>query len=106
LRLLFQNLIANAIKFKKPEIQPEITISAEIHDKEFIFTIADKGIGIENKDYEKIFVIFKRLHNRNKYEGIGIGLAYCKKIVELHGGKIWVESTPGIGTNFNFTIPK
>ena len=105
LRLLFQNLIKNAIKFHKKEIHPEIKISAERRQDEWIFTMKDNGIGIEENDREKIFIIFRRLHNRSEYEGTGIGLAHCKKIAELHGGKIWVESTPGDGSNFIFTIP-
>ncbi|MCX6306848.1 MAG: PAS domain S-box protein [Bacteroidetes bacterium] len=105
LRLLFGHLIVNALKFQKTENRPEIRISAENQDKEWLFKIRDNGIGIEEKDKEKIFVIFKRMHNRNEYGGTGIGLAHCKKIVELHKGKIWVESTPGEGSTFTFTIP-
>ncbi len=105
LRLLFQNLINNAIKFSKREIRPEVTVSAESLGTEWLFTIKDNGIGIGEKDYEKIFVIFKRMQNRSDYEGTGIGLAHCKKIVELHGGKIWVESVIGTGSAFRFTIP-
>jgi PAS domain S-box-containing protein len=106
LRLLFQNLINNSIKFRSKEKFPEIKISAGDREKDYIFTIEDNGIGIQASDKEKIFIIFKRTHNRNEYEGTGIGLAHCKKIVKLHGGKIWVESTPGIGSAFSFTIPK
>lgn len=105
LRVLFQNLITNAIKFQKNENGPIVKISADISEKEYIFTVEDNGIGIQKKDNEKIFSIFKRLHNRNEYGGTGIGLAQCKKIVELHGGKIWVESEPGSGSVFKFTIP-
>jgi PAS domain S-box-containing protein len=106
LRLLFQNLINNAIKFRKKETPPEIKISVVSHQKEWIFSIEDNGIGIDEKDKEKIFIMFKRLHCRDEYEGTGIGLAHCKKIVKLHGGNIWVESTPGAGSTFMFTIPK
>ena len=106
LRLLFQNLIVNAIKFRKKGTIPEINISAESNVKEWIFKIEDNGIGIDDKNKEKIFIIFKRMHNRSEYKGAGIGLAHCKKIVELHGGKIWVKSTPGTGSIFMFTIPK
>jgi len=105
LRLLFQNLISNALKFRKQNVSPEITISVCNKEKVWIFAIQDNGIGIEEKDKEKIFIIFKRMHNRNKFEGTGIGLAHCKKIVEMHGGRIWVESTPGEGSTFYFSIP-
>ena len=106
MRLLFQNLIQNAIKFRKPKVLPEIKISAEDSKNEWVFALEDNGIGIEKKDKDKIFNIFQRTHNRSEFEGSGIGLAHCKKIVELHGGKIWVEPAPGAGSIFIFTIPK
>lgn len=103
---LFQNLIENAIKFKKKETPLTINISAKQVEDNWLFAVADNGIGIEEHNKEKIFIIFKRLNNREEYSGIGIGLAICKKIIVLHGGTIWVESTLDQGTTFYFTIPK
>lgn len=106
IRLLFQNLISNALKFKKPYINPVVKISVEEKEKDFHFTIEDNGIGIEEGYDENIFNIFQRLHTKNTYEGTGIGLAHCKKIVEIHGGNIWVDSKVGEGSTFHFTIKK
>lgn len=106
LRLLFQNLLSNAIKFRKKDIPPIIKIRARQHSRYFHFTIEDNGIGMEEKHLEKIFIIFQRLNSKQEYEGTGIGLAHCKKIVALHGGEIWVESTPGKGSKFHFTFPQ
>lgn len=104
MKQLFQNLLTNAIKFRKSGVEPEIRISAQKLRGVWTFKISDNGIGIRPVDSEKIFGLFQRLHNRNEYPGSGIGLAYCKKIVELHHGSIWVESTPGAGSSFYFTI--
>ena len=103
---LFQNLIDNAIKFKAQDRQPEIKISVEEQSDSYVFAISDNGIGIEDKFYNRIFVIFQRLHTRNEYEGTGIGLSVCKKIVERHGGEIWLESKQNIGTTFFFSVKK
>jgi signal transduction histidine kinase/ligand-binding sensor domain-containing protein len=105
IKLLFQNLIINAIKFRKKNIAPQINISAQKTRDSWQFAIKDNGIGIEEKHNERIFVIFQRLHTRNEFAGSGIGLSHCKKIVELHKGKIWLESEPGKGTTFYFTLP-
>ena len=106
LRLLFQNLISNGIKFSKPNVKPELTVSVKENPSNYEFTVSDNGIGIDEKYFDKIFVIFRRLHGRSDYEGTGIGLAHCKKIVELHQGKIWVESEVDKGTRFHFTLSK
>lgn len=101
---LFQNLIGNALKFRKDGVSPVIRIKARKNSDEWLFSVEDNGIGIDDQYSEKIFVIFKKLHNKVKFEGTGIGLAIAKKIVERHGGKIWFESVPGNGTTFYFTL--
>lgn len=103
---LFQNLISNAIKFRKKEGQSEISITVEEHDTEYMFAVKDNGIGIEERFFKKLFVIFQRLHTVAEYPGTGIGLAACKKIVALHGGRIWVTSKVNEGSTFFFTIAK
>ncbi|MDQ1252269.1 MAG: hypothetical protein QG646_1387, partial [Euryarchaeota archaeon] len=101
---VFQNLIINGIKFNSGA-RPRIHISSERKAKEWIFSVKDNGIGIDPQYAEKIFEVFKRLHNKEKYPGTGIGLAICKKIIERHGGRIWVESELGKGSIFYFTLP-
>jgi len=101
---LFQNLIANALKFRSPQA-PQIHIGARPEDSRWVCWVRDNGIGIEAQYFERIFQVFQRLHTRNKYPGTGIGLAICKKIVERHGGQIWVESQPGQGSTFYFSLP-
>jgi PAS domain S-box-containing protein len=102
---LFQHLLANSIKFRKNEIALDIAISSKLNGDSWEFIVKDNGIGIEDSNKEKIFVIFKRLNNREEYPGIGIGLAICKKIVALHGGTIWADSKFGEGTTIHFTLP-
>jgi PAS domain S-box-containing protein len=102
---VFQNLIGNAIKFRKPDDIPRIHISSRQQETMWIFSVQDNGIGMDPKYFDRIFTIFQRLHTRQAYPGTGIGLALCKRIVERHGGCIWVESEPDKGTVFWFTLP-
>ena len=101
---LFQNLIGNAIKFRGADA-PHIRISAQQQNEKWLFSVKDNGIGIHPQHHGEIFGIFKRLHGR-EYDGNGIGLAICKKIVERRDGRIWVDSQPGQGSTFYFTLPE
>ncbi|MEO0848093.1 MAG: ATP-binding protein [Cyanobacteria bacterium J06648_1] len=104
LEQVFQNLISNALKFQRPNTTPRVEISVTQED-EWQFSFKDNGIGIEPEKFPSIFQMFKRLHKRQEYPGTGIGLAICQKVIDAHGGRIWVESEPGIGTVFHFTLP-
>ncbi|MEM9820304.1 MAG: ATP-binding protein [Bacteroidota bacterium] len=106
LKLLFHNLIANAIKFQATDHTPIININASERETHWLFTVADNGIGIEPKNLDKIFSIFHRVHSKYEFEGTGIGLAHCAKVVDIHGGDIWVESEVNVGSTFFFTINK
>jgi chemotaxis family two-component system sensor kinase Cph1 len=105
LRQLLINLIGNAIKFHGEE-PPRVHVSVKADGNQRVFSVRDNGIGIAPEFKERIFLIFQRLHGNEKYSGTGIGLAVCKKIVECHGGRIWVESEVGKGATFYFTLPK
>jgi light-regulated signal transduction histidine kinase (bacteriophytochrome) len=104
--LLFQNLIGNAVKYRKEGVRPTIEIGAQREQGHWKFHVKDNGIGIDPKYKDQAFMVFKRLHSRDKYGGTGMGLAICKRIVERHGGSIWVESQLGQGSTFFFTIPQ
>jgi light-regulated signal transduction histidine kinase (bacteriophytochrome) len=106
---LFQNLVGNAIKFRTPGVPPRVHIEARQapdDPRQWLFRVADNGIGIDPKHLDRVFAIFQRLHTRHEYPGTGIGLALCRRIVESHQGRIWVESEPGQGTAFLFTLPE
>ncbi|MGL1888357.1 MAG: ATP-binding protein [Reichenbachiella sp.] len=103
--LLFQNLIGNAIKFQKPNVQPIIEVSGKTEDNYWQFEIKDNGIGIAEEHKNKIFQIFQRLHQKKEFQGSGIGLSHCKKVIELHNGEIWVKPNELGGSTFHFTIP-
>lgn len=102
---VLQNLLSNALKYRRRDVKPEIHISSQEKDDEWIFSVKDNGVGISPEYRDQVFGIFKRLHGRD-YPGTGMGLAICKKIIERHGGRIWVESEAGAGSTFFFTIPK
>jgi signal transduction histidine kinase len=106
---VFQNLIANALKFRREGVPPRVHVTAREGERggegEWVFSVADNGIGIDLDQADRIFQIFQRLHTEDEYEGLGIGLALCKRIIDRHGGRLWVESEPGQGSTFAFTLP-
>lgn len=104
MREVFKNLLSNAVKFTRA-VPPRVEIGCSEERDGFMFFVKDNGLGIEERYLEKIFEVFFRIHSRDEYEGTGLGLHLCKKIVEEHGGRIWVNSTPGLGSTFYFTIP-
>ncbi len=106
LRQVFLNLISNAIKYVLKETSPEIEITCNTSDGEHVFCVQDNGIGIDQEYHEHVFTVFKRLHNRQEYEGTGIGLSICKKIIEKFNGSVWIDSAKGEGSKFYFTIPR
>jgi light-regulated signal transduction histidine kinase (bacteriophytochrome) len=105
LSMVFRNLISNAIKFNQ-KANPRIDISVVDEEDQYVFAVADNGIGIQSEYFDKIFMIFQRLHRSEDYQGTGAGLTIVKRIIEKHRGRIWVDSVHGKGTTFSFTIPK
>jgi light-regulated signal transduction histidine kinase (bacteriophytochrome) len=103
---VFTCLIDNAVKFRKPDRDPRVDVSAEDGDGEWRFAVRDNGIGIDPRHWGRIFIVFQRLHTQREYPGLGLGLALCRAIVERHGGRIWVESEPGSGSTFRFTVSR
>ena len=103
---VFQNLIANAIKFRRPDIAPDIQIKARAGGGVWTISVEDNGIGFDEKYADRIFEVFQRLHGVGQYQGNGIGLAVCRRVIEHHGGKLWANSKPGQGPTFLFTLPE
>ena len=100
---VMQNLISNAIKFRRSDARPRIHVSSSTRPKEFLFEVADDGIGFDAQYSDRIFGLFERLHGHDEYSGTGIGLAICRKLIERHGGRIWAEYAPNQGARFFFT---
>lgn len=105
LHQVFQNLISNSLKYRRPDVTPRLTIRASDTDNQFRFAISDNGIGIDPQHHDRVFQLFQRLHGHHEYSGTGIGLATVKKVVEIYGGQIWIDSTVNVGSTFYFTLP-
>lgn len=103
--MVWQNLVGNAVKFRRPDVECRIAVDCVREGDNWHLTVSDNGIGIAPEFADKVFVIFQRLHGRDEYDGTGIGLALCRKIIEFHGGRIWVDSGAGEGTRIHFTLP-
>jgi signal transduction histidine kinase len=105
MRQLLQNLISNALKFRRPDVPPEVTVAAEVRGDKVQIVVSDNGIGFESRYSRRIFRVFERLHGRTEYPGTGIGLALCRKIAERHDGMIVADGEPGVGSTFTVTLP-
>jgi light-regulated signal transduction histidine kinase (bacteriophytochrome) len=105
LRQVFQNLVENGIKFQRDGVTPQVHVTAQRQDQAWVISVQDNGIGLDLGETDRIFNVFQRLHTAEEYPGMGIGLAVCRKIIERHGGRVWVESEPGAGATFKFTLP-
>jgi light-regulated signal transduction histidine kinase (bacteriophytochrome) len=105
MRQLLQNLISNALKFRRPDVSPEVTVAAEVRGDKVQIVVSDNGIGFEPRYSRRIFRVFERLHGRGEYPGTGIGLALCRKIAERHDGMIVADGEPGVGSTFTVTLP-
>jgi signal transduction histidine kinase len=105
MRQLIQNLISNAIKFRRPDVDPEVWVEADTAEGQLRLTVTDNGIGFDPQYSHRIFRVFERLHGRSEYPGTGIGLALCRKIAERHGGNVIAEGEPGVGSTFTVTLP-
>ena len=103
---VLQNLVGNSVKFRRAGVTPTVRIHAEQRGNDVVVSVSDNGVGIEAEYHDRIFMIFQRLHTQNEYPGTGIGLAICKKVIERHGGRIWVEGAVGQGATFRFTLPR